>query len=132
MLALNTPRQKVILIVEDDGDLRAMFRTVLTLCGFAVREAGDGYQALNLIEQHPPDLILLDLGLPRLDGLTVQAEVSAQALTRDIPIVIVTGEERDLSSVKVACLLRKPVSPDQLVTTVRRCLASGTGRSSLA
>ena len=129
---MNRQRQKVVLIVEDDVDLRAMFRTVLQLSGFAVREAGDGYQALNLIEQQPPDLILIDLGLPRLDGLTVQAEVSAQALTRDIPIVIVTGEERDLSSVKTACVLRKPVSSDQLLATVRRCLASGAGRSSLA
>lgn len=121
------PRRKVILIVDDDADLRAMFRAALRFAGFEVREAADGYDALNVIEQYRPDLVVLDLALPRLDGLAVHAEISAQALTRHIPIVIVTGEDRDLSQVKAACILRKPVSPDQLISTVRRCLASGSG-----
>jgi CheY-like chemotaxis protein len=119
---------KTILIVDDDAELRALFRGALRFSGYDVREAADGYDALNVIEQYRPDLVVLDLGLPRLDGLAVQAEVTAQALTRHIPIVIITGEDRDLSGVKAACVLRKPVSTDQLLSAVQRCLAAGRGR----
>jgi DNA-binding response OmpR family regulator len=118
--------RKAILVVEDDPPLRAMFLTALKFAGFDVRQAGDGFEALNIIEQYPPDLVVLDLGLPRLDGLAVHAEISAQAITRNIAVVIVTGEDRDLTSVKAACILRKPVNAERLVTTVTRCLASGT------
>ena len=106
-----------------------MFRTVLKFSGFDVREAGDGFDALNILEQHRVDLVVLDLGLPRLDGLAVHAEISAHAITRHIPIVIVTGEDRDLTQVKAACVLKKPVTSDQLVMTVRRCLATGGGHA---
>ncbi len=116
--------RKLILIVEDDGDLRAMFRWILATSGFDVREAGDGYEALVLLEQHPPDLVVLDLGLPRVDGLSVQAEIAAQVVTRDIPVVIVTAARLDLTHLDVACVLRKPVDADELVATVQRCLVS--------
>jgi DNA-binding response OmpR family regulator len=106
-----------------------MFRWILATSGFDVREAGDGYEALVLLEQHPPDLVVLDLGLPRVDGLSVQAEIAAQVLTRDIPVVIVTAAHLDLTHLDVACVLRKPVDADELLATVQRCLVS---RSSAA
>jgi DNA-binding response OmpR family regulator len=113
---------KTILVVEDDAELRRMLRTVLTLAGFDVREACDGHDALRSIDQHIPDLVVLDLGLPLFDGLAVREEMAAHALTRTLPVVIVTGEQRDLSDVHVACVLRKPVNPEEVVAAVRRCL----------
>ena len=118
--------QKRILIVEDDADLRRMFRTVLSLAGYAVEEAGDGVEALQLIENRLPDLIVLDLVLRALDGLSVQQELASRAVTRQIPIVIVTGSTIDTAALDVACVLRKPVMPDDLVKAVRSCLASGS------
>jgi DNA-binding response OmpR family regulator len=115
----------IVLIVEDDAELRRMFRTALALAGYDVHEAGDGYHALAFVEQHTPDLIVLDLGLPRLDGLSVQAEIAAHARTHSIPIVIVTGQPIDLDHVSVACVLRKPVRPTELIDTVKRCLLVG-------
>jgi len=116
-----------ILIVEDDDDSRRMFRTALSLSGFEVLEAPDGIDALYLIEDDPPDLVVLDLTLQRLDGISVQQELAARAITRHIPIVIVTGSDAEVSGENVACLLRKPVWPDMLVRTVRECLARGSG-----
>lgn len=122
--------RRVILIVEDDGDLRRMFRTALTLAGFAVEEASDGAGALYRIEQKPPDLVVLDLGLPTVSGLIVHQEIAAHAHTRSIPVVIVTGSTMNLDHLDVSCVLRKPVDPELLVITVRRYLQSGEGIAS--
>ncbi len=116
---------ETLLIVEDDDDLRRMYRAALSLAGFEVIEAQDGLSALHILEQRTVNLVVLDLMLPTLDGLTVQQEIAAQASTRDVPIMIVTGSTLPLDDVKVPCILRKPVSPDELVLAVRQCLASG-------
>jgi two-component system, OmpR family, response regulator RpaA len=117
--------QKRILIVEDDTDLRRMFKISLSLAGFDVEEAGDGIDALRIIEAAPPDLVVLDLMLQTLDGLSVQQELAARAVTALIPIVIVTGSTIPTDGIDVACVLRKPVMPDELVRTVQHCLKSG-------
>lgn len=114
-----------ILIVEDDADLRRMWKHTLAMEGYEVLEAGDGIDALSWIEQRTPELVILDLGLPRLGGLSVQQEIAARAHTRHIPVVIVTGSTEDLAQLSVPCVLRKPVSPEELLKVVRTCLASG-------
>jgi CheY-like chemotaxis protein len=118
-------RAKRILVVDDDADLRRMFRMALTVAGYDVEEAGDGLDALQLVENNPPDLVVLDLVLRSLDGFSVQQELAARAVTRHIPIVIVTGSALDTNALDVACVLRKPVMPDDLVRTVAQCLGSG-------
>jgi DNA-binding response OmpR family regulator len=118
-------RAKRILIVEDDVDLRRMFRAALSMAGYEVEEAGDGLEALYAIENRPPDLVVLDLVLRALDGISVQQELAARAVTSHIPIVVVTGSTLDTSTLDVACVLRKPVLPDDLIKTVRQCLVSG-------
>ena len=116
---------KRILVVEDDADLRRLFRMALSLAGFQVEEAADGIEALHMIENRAPDLVVLDLMLRALDGMSVQQELAAHVITRDIPVVIVTGSNLDVTGVNVSCVLRKPVMPDQLVKTVRHCLVRG-------
>jgi DNA-binding response OmpR family regulator len=118
-------RKKIIFVVEDDSDLRRLYRLTLAIEGFDVYEAADGINALQFLEQHDPDLVLLDLDLPRLAGLSVQQEIAAHAVTGHIPVVIVSALEIDLSHLEVPCVLRKPITPEQLVTTVRECLGSG-------
>lgn len=116
---------KRILVVEDNADLRRLFRTALTMAGFDVDEAADGLDALRIIESRVPDLVVLDLMLRSLDGVSVQQELAARAITREIPIVVVTGSSLDVSGVNVSCVLRKPIMPDQLVETVRHCIVRG-------
>jgi DNA-binding response OmpR family regulator len=59
---------QIILIVEDDTELRGIYRTALRVAGYGVQEAGDGYEALRAVDADPPDLVVLDLALPRLSG----------------------------------------------------------------
>lgn len=119
--------RQTILVVEDDEDLRRLFRTALALAGYDVIEAGDGLEALQRIDQLIPDLVVLDLLLPGMSGIVVQQELAAQALTRQIPVVVITGTAIEPGSIDVACLLRKPVSPDELIDAVRKCLATPAG-----
>ncbi len=119
-------KRTTVLVVEDDHDLRASFRTSLALAGFLVREAPDGIHALRQIDQQPPDLVVLDLMLPNLSGLDVQHEIASNAYTRAIPIILVTGTSLDLDHLSVSCILRKPILPDELVLAVQRCLTART------
>jgi DNA-binding response OmpR family regulator len=121
--------RKRILVVEDDTDLRRMFKTALSLAGFEVDEAGDGLDALRIVEVRVPDLVVLDLMLRALDGISVQQELAARAVTAHIPIVIVTGSTIDTTGLDVACVLQKPIMPDELVRTVRHCLKAGAAAS---
>jgi two-component system KDP operon response regulator KdpE len=114
-----------ILIVEDDEPLRRMVRHALTLAQYDVQEAGDGLQALRLLDTDPPDAVILDLGLPVISGHAVRAEIAAHAHTRDIPVIVITGSAGEHDGLGVACVLRKPFEVDQLVKTVRGCIASG-------
>ena len=121
-------RRKSVLVVEDDDDLREIFRDSLKFSGFDVQEAGDGPDALRLIEIAPPDLVVLDIGLPTLDGISVREELAANERTRNIPVVVVTGLSIDSHRLEGTCMLRKPVPPDDLVATVRASLAKVLGR----
>lgn len=117
--------ERLILIVEDDAPLRMLWRAALRLEGFDTVEAGDGIEALRILEQRTPDLVVLDLGLPMLDGLSIQQELAAQAISREIPVVIVTASTDDLTHVDVPCVLRKPFTVDELVRSIHRCMQSG-------
>src|SRR4051812_8254192 len=114
-------QKRIILLVEDDADLRGMFRVALLLEGFDVRDAADGYEALRLLEQGGTDLVVLDLRMPRIDGLTVLKDI--RVLYQDLPVLVVTAAPGDLSHLDVQCVLKKPITLDQLVQTVRECFA---------
>jgi CheY-like chemotaxis protein len=119
-------RASRILIVEDDVDLRRMFRQALTLGGYDVIEAGDGMEALRVLDGQLPDAIVLDLGLPIVDGYVVRQEIAAQAHLRQIPVVVVTGLPVEHDALDVFCVLQKPVSTERLIQTLRSCMAAGS------
>jgi two-component system response regulator MprA len=119
-------RRKSVLIVEDDEPFRRLVTVSLKFAGFDVREAGTGLDALLVVDRDPPDIVTLDLLLPGIDGLAVRAQIAADATTRQIPVVIVTGSDLDLSGVDSACILRKPVDADDVVRAVDRCLRAGS------
>ena len=99
-----------------------MYKSALTIAGFLVIAAGDGIDALRHIDLGGPDVVVLDLGLPRLGGRDVQRELAAHASTESVPIIVVTGEPGELDEADFNCVLRKPIDPHDLVRAVRRCL----------
>src|ERR1700681_4327179 len=118
------PPMKTVLVVEDEPQIAQIVRDYLQHAGFAVVTAADGAEAITLTGERRPDLVVLDLGLPRLDGLEV-----ARRLRRDtdIPIIMLTArvEESDrLTGLEVGAddYVIKPFSPRELVARVRAVL----------
>jgi CheY-like chemotaxis protein len=98
--------------------------------GYHVDVAADGMSALEAIEGGSvPDVVVLDIGLPRMSGLSVAAELAAHPATATIPIIVVTGTTERFDEHPYAQVLRKPVSPDELVNCVRVALARMAGHS---
>src|SRR5580704_4516485 len=113
-----------ILVVDDEPQIATIARDYLTRAGFSVAVAADGATALDMERQRRPDLVVLDLGLPRLDGLEV-----ARALRResDVPIIMLTArvDETDrLHGFEVGAddYITKPFSPRELVARVSSVL----------
>jgi len=121
-LVPSSPKRLAVLVVEDDPELRTLYRTTLSLAGYAVAAVDDGIAALRHLDADLPDIIVLDMGLPLLGGQDVQREVASHAETRDIPILVVTGDTRGLNPADFACIIQKPVDLDALVRAVERCL----------
>ena len=120
-------RAKIIMVVEDDPELRAFYRQVLRISGYTVIDVEDGIDALRRIETDPPDLVILDIELPRLGGRDVQAELAAHTATSHIPIVVVSGTDtRTLDRNAFVCILHKPVTAERLVAAVDDCLSQAT------
>jgi DNA-binding response OmpR family regulator len=110
-----------VLVVEDEATIREVIAQYLALDGFAVSRAGDGAEALRLAETQPPDLVILDLMLPGIDGLEVCRRLRARSA---VPIVMLTarGEETDkLTGFGLGAddYITKPFSPRELVVRVR-------------
>lgn len=91
-MKLPTPRTPRVLVVEDHAALRAQIVSVLQGAGWCVEEANDGRLALQLALEEPPDVLLLDLGLPGLDGLEVCAQLRKQC-NRHVPVLMLTARD---------------------------------------
>lgn len=109
----------LILIAEDDEDVRLMFKTLLELKGYRTAEAADGRAAVEQAAAVRPDLILVDLQLPRLNGFAVTRFVRQSDELRRVPIVIVSGHDRAKHlnlALAAGCnaFLEKPIDLDQL------------------
>ncbi|MBN1911801.1 MAG: response regulator [Pirellulales bacterium] len=116
-----------ILIADDDFGCRKMLQRALESDGYEFVEASNGEEALALIRQDPPDVVLLDLVMPFMDGLTALRHLKARTETRDLPIIIVTTV--DMDSTISECLdggaadyLIKPISPRVVQARVRAAL----------
>ena len=111
-----------VLLVDDDPATCEMFRQALRLSGFVVRIAADGVSALAQIDEALPDVIVLDLDLPQINGLDVHDELSARVDTATLPVIIVTGTNWQPRNTAFA-VLRKPVSTDRLIAMIARAAA---------
>lgn len=104
----------LILIADDDPAIRMMLRMMLELDGFTIHEAEDGLDALNQIEVHPPDLLILDVMMPRMDGVTLCKLLRERPETAVLPIIMLSGKvqpkaEREGLDAGANLYLHKPV-----------------------
>jgi two-component system cell cycle response regulator DivK len=121
---------KRILIVEDQEDNRAILRDLLSQAGYDLIEATDGGEGVDLAHKERPDLILMDIQLPVLDGYEATRRIKADAQLQAIPIIAVTsyalsGDEAKARAAGCDGYVTKPFSPRQLLAKVRQYMPSG-------
>ena len=116
-----------ILIIDDDPVIRHLARTLLTPAGYAVSEAVDGPGGLQAATAQPPDLILLDLQFPGMDGYTVCQHLKADPRTQAIPVIILTASadralHGQITRVGATACIPKPFRREALISTIGLCL----------
>jgi two-component system, cell cycle response regulator DivK len=115
---------KRILVVEDKEDNRAIMRDLLTAAGYAVIEAVDGSEGLAMAKAERPDLILMDMQMPILDGFETTRRIKADPLLSAIPIIAVTsyalsGDEAKARAAGCDDYVAKPFSPRNMLAVIR-------------
>jgi len=117
-----------VLVVEDVEDAREMYRHFFDFHGMDVATAPDGQAALQAVSVARPDVIVLDLAMPRMTGWEVIRSLKGRARTRDIPILAVSGVGTAHSALDAGAdgFLEKPCLPDRLLAEVLRVTRAGT------
>jgi len=123
-------RKLLVLVVDDFADNREMYSEYLSFSGYDVIEAKNGKEAIEAAQERLPDIIIMDLSLPVMDGWEATRRLKADDRTRGIPVVALTGHAlagHSKGAKEAGCdsFLAKPCLPDQLVTEIRRMLATG-------
>lgn len=118
-----------IVYIEDEQEMIDLVRLILVRRGYEVIGASGGREGLDLIRRLLPDVILLDLMMPDMDGWDVYQQMKADEATRQIPVIVVTAKAQSIDKVlglhiaKVEDYISKPFSPQELVNSLERVLA---------
>ena len=126
---------KRILVIEDTDDNRRILRDLLSNAGFELIEATDGEQGVAAAAAERPDLILMDIQLPVIDGYEASRRIKANPELRHIPIIAITsyalaGDEQKTAAAGCEGYVAKPFSPRQVLALVRQFLRDNGGASS--
>jgi len=133
---MDEANKKTVLVVDDEKDVVTYLSAALKSAGFKVIAAGDGFEALELVKQNAPDLISLDLVMPKRSGAKFYHELTKNKKWAKIPVLIVTGHARDdLGKADLRSLvmsgpgiyLEKPVKPDNYIASVKKLLGIDIG-----
>lgn len=117
------PRPRLLLLVDDDDDIREVAAMSLELVnGFRIVTATHGLDAVRQAQEHRPDGILLDVMMPGMDGLETVERLSADSVTAQIPVVLLTARVDGDQPAAVAGVIRKPFDPMRLGAEVSRLL----------
>ena len=116
-----------VLITEDNPKNRKVFKDILHVHGYKSIEAVDGEEGYRMAKEHKPDLIVMDVQLPRVDGYEVTRRLKSEDDTKDIPIIIVTsfamvGEENEARAAGCNDYITKPINIHQFVETIKKYL----------
>jgi CheY-like chemotaxis protein len=124
--------QKRVLLVEDNEDNLVVYRTILEHVGYVVIEARDGEEGVSRARSERPDIILMDISIPKMDGWEATQRLKADGNTSAIPIIALTAhalEEDRLKAMRAGCdgYLAKPVEPRRVVEEVEKFIGPATG-----
>lgn len=127
-MGASVDESRTVLVVEDFEDNRFMMRRLLEMSGFRVVEAVNGLQAVELAESERPDIILMDLSLPVLDGLAATRRIRERAELRRVPVIAVSAHDSadfHAEALAAGCneYVTKPIDFDQLVELLDRALS---------
>lgn len=117
---------KTILCVEDEPEMIDLIRLILARKGYNVQGATGGVEGIRLVKELHPDLVLLDLMMPDMDGWEVYQQMKAETSLRDIPVIVVTAKAQNIDKVlglhiaKVDDYIAKPFSPQELMDSVEK------------
>jgi DNA-binding response OmpR family regulator len=120
-----------VLVVDDESDITTILALALRRAGYQVSTAGDGLQALEVIAQEPPDLVILDVMMPRLDGFDTLQRLRESAPTAAIPVILLTARAQGADRIKglergADDYVTKPFEPSEIVVRVQAMLARTT------
>ena len=120
-----------VLVVDDESDITTILALALRRAGYQVSTAGDGLQALEVIAQELPDLVILDVMMPRLDGFDTLQRLRESAPTAAIPVILLTARAQGADRIKglergADDYVTKPFEPSELVVRVQAMLARTT------
>jgi len=125
-----TIEQKRVVCIEDEPEMIDLVRLILGRKGFIVIGANGGIEGLEIVRREKPDIILLDLMMPDMDGWEVYQQIKADTELRAIPVVVVTAKAQSIDKVlglhiaKVDDYITKPFGPQELLESVEKILGS--------
>src|SRR5215471_3020151 len=118
---------RTILVVDDDPITQRVLQHYLTRTGYQILSAGNGHEAIELARRELPDLIILDVMMPEMGGLSALRQLKEIEVTKSIPVIIVTVQAAPLTQLEAeasgaALYITKPFSPTQLLAAIKRLL----------
>jgi two-component system response regulator VicR len=122
-------QSKRLAYIEDEVEMIDLVRLILGRRGYTVLGANGGREGLDLVRRELPDLVLLDLMMADMDGWDVYHQIKSEALTRDIPVIVITAKAQNIDKIlglniaKVEDYISKPFSPQELLDRVEQVLA---------
>ncbi len=124
---LRMAKKKTIMVVDDNPDIVTIVKTLLEGKGYKVQSAYSGQEVLNLLAEQKPDLIILDIMMPRMDGLEVLTRLKGDSNTRSIPVVLLTAKQPDEVilggyDIWADSYITKPFTNPQLLNVVNRLI----------
>lgn len=117
---------QTILCIEDEVEMIDLIKLILGRKGFDVKGATGGIEGIKMVRDIKPDLVLLDLMMPDMDGWEVYQQMKADSATREIPVIVVTAKAQNIDKVlglhiaKVDDYIAKPFSPQELIESVEK------------
>lgn len=122
-------QSKTIVYIEDEPEMIDLVKLILTRKGYQVIGAAGGREGLDIVREQIPDLVLLDLMMPDIEGWDVYQQMRAEETTRHIPVIVLTAKAQNIDKVlglhiaKVNDYISKPFSPQELVSSVEKVLS---------